>query len=484
MKIIIASLLLHGFIWAGGEALATTEVEPTVATGSVYVVSSTAVGEDADEQKVDVYVKRLGTNGDCDVTVDAKGATFAYCAKTGDEPKVVACKRVVTVPTEAGEGSAWMGVWLSDVPEALVAQLDLDNRGLLITKVEEDSPASSAGLQAHDIILSVNEADVPRDVAALGKLIRSYEPGDEVTVSVLRSGKNYEYPVVLGARPQTEILKQFNFAPGSEIEELIETKGRVFKLGPKGEWLWHDLEDLKESDGLKSFSFFGDPSMKGFFAPHSVKVITEGDSCTLKMSVEQDGSTLMIVRDGDGEITVTRTDGNGEVTEQIYANEEELKAGDEEAYNVLSSGGTHVGVNVQIEGLEDMLSGLKHVEVWKDWQGEQRDVMEALEEAQQEAQEAIVKIKRLDLKGLEGLNLPEWVKVTVPGMENGTTIDLQTITEQAVYSFKVEKDGTIELRINKDDTEVVQLYADEEDLARRNPEMAARYRETVDSVKQ
>ena len=487
MKVIIASLLLHGFLWAGGQALATTEEETTVKTGDVYVVSTATAEEGTDAPKVEVFVKKLGAGGDCDVTIDPAGKTYAYCAKTGDEPKTASCKKYVTVPAGAEQGSAWMGVWLSDVPEALVAQLDLDSRGLLITAVEDDSPASRAGLMPHDIVLSVNGTDVPRDVAALGKLIRSHEPGDEVMISVLRSGKEYEYSVVLGARPQTEILKQFNFAPGSEIEEMIETKGRVFKVGPEGKWLWQDLEDLEELEGiegLKGFSFGGDSSLKSFFGPHSVKVITEGDNSTLKMTVEQDGSTLMIARSGEGEIKVTRTDASGEVSDQTYADEEELKAGDEEAYNLLSSAGTSVGMSIQIEGLEDMLSGLEHVDVWQDWYGNRDDLREAIEEAQQEAQEAIVKIKELDLKGLEGLNLPEMVKVVVPSGAEGASIRVTTIGGQAVYSFKVDKNGTIELRINQDDTEVIQVYADEDDLAQRNPEMAAKYRATVDSVKQ
>lgn len=483
MKVIIVSLLLHGFIWAGGQVSATTEEETAVKTGNCYVVSTTTADENSDEQKVEVFVKTLDADGDSNVTFDVDGKALAFYAKSGDEPNVVVCKKAFAVPAGEAEDSAWMGVWLSDVPEALVAQLDLDDRGLLITKVEEDSPASRAGLQAHDIVLSVNQTDIPRNVEALGKLIRSYQPGDEVTVSVVRAGESYDYNVVLGARPHAALLKQFNFAPGTEIEELIETKGRLFKLGPKGEWLSHDFEGLEELDELQAFSVFGVPGMKGAFGPHSVKVITEGDSCTLKMTVEQDGSTLMIARSGDGEIKVTRTDSNGQVTEQTYANEEELKAGDEEAYDALTSGGAYVDVNVQLEGLEGVLSGLKHLETWQDWHGDHAELLERVGEAQQEAHEAIVKIKALDLKGLKELNLPEMMSITVPGLPDGTTLNVETFMEQATYAFKMEKDGTIELRINKDDAEVVQLYADEDDLARRNPEMAAKYRETVDSVK-
>jgi hypothetical protein len=48
-------------------------------------------------------------------------------------------------------------------------------------------------------------------------------------------------------------------------------------------------------------------------------------------------------------------------------------------------------------------------------------------------------------------------------------------------SFEVRTDGTIEARIRKGDSELVQLYKNEADLKQRNPELHKKYAELMSS---
>ena len=43
------------------------------------------------------------------------------------------------------------------------------------------------------------------------------------------------------------------------------------------------------------------------------------------------------------------------------------------------------------------------------------------------------------------------------------------------HTFEVQTDGTIEVRIRKGDSELVQIFRDEDDLARRSPELYDKY---------
>ncbi|PIT90651.1 MAG: protease Do, partial [Candidatus Komeilibacteria bacterium CG10_big_fil_rev_8_21_14_0_10_41_13] len=54
-----------------------------------------------------------------------------------------------------------------------------------------------AGLKAGDIILKVNNEDVD-ERNSLTKLVQDYAPGQEVTLTILRSGQQVEVKVSLG----------------------------------------------------------------------------------------------------------------------------------------------------------------------------------------------------------------------------------------------------------------------------------------------
>lgn len=73
---------------------------------------------------------------------------------------------------------------------ARVAQsLGLDvSQGLLVTSVEVDSPAETAGLQPYDVIVSIGGQRVA-DAGSAGALLRSFLPGEIVSVSFIRDGE-------------------------------------------------------------------------------------------------------------------------------------------------------------------------------------------------------------------------------------------------------------------------------------------------------
>jgi putative serine protease PepD len=81
-------------------------------------------------------------------------------------------------------------------------------QGALVLGVNENSPASAAGLRPSqraggrivlgDVIDQI-DAKVVRNVAELNALLERYSAGDKVTLRVLREGEHVEVPVTLGA---------------------------------------------------------------------------------------------------------------------------------------------------------------------------------------------------------------------------------------------------------------------------------------------
>ena len=99
----------------------------------------------------------------------------------------------------------WLGVSIQNVDRTLAESFGLDRpRGALIAQVGDDTPAERAGLEAGDIIIAVDDAQI--DVSAdLPHVIGLLAPGDEVDVRVIRDGVEAKIEVVIGALEADEI---------------------------------------------------------------------------------------------------------------------------------------------------------------------------------------------------------------------------------------------------------------------------------------
>ncbi len=74
------------------------------------------------------------------------------------------------------------------------------SNGVRLTEVRPGTPAASAGLQAGDVITSIDGQSV-RSASELSSAIDAKKPGDRVTLTYLRSGQSHTATVTLAERP-------------------------------------------------------------------------------------------------------------------------------------------------------------------------------------------------------------------------------------------------------------------------------------------
>jgi C-terminal processing protease CtpA/Prc len=91
-------------------------------------------------------------------------------------------------------GGAYLGVRLTE-------ETDHPDGGARITNVVDETPAAEAGLEAGDVVVEF-DGETIRGPLALTKRIHAHEPGDRVTVRVLRDGRERTVEVELGERSQ------------------------------------------------------------------------------------------------------------------------------------------------------------------------------------------------------------------------------------------------------------------------------------------
>ncbi|MBK7452910.1 MAG: PDZ domain-containing protein [Anaerolineales bacterium] len=97
----------------------------------------------------------------------------------------------------------FMGISYQAISPDIAANYNLPVQwGVYVTKVAADSPASKAGLQADDIIISLNNVKMDETHNYLNVLY-TYKPGDQVTLGVMRDGKEITIQITLGESSHT-----------------------------------------------------------------------------------------------------------------------------------------------------------------------------------------------------------------------------------------------------------------------------------------
>jgi 2-alkenal reductase len=121
------------------------------------------------------------------------------------------------VPQLIGKGSfarPWLGITGTTLTPDLAAQLNLKSTqtGILVIEVSADGPAAKGGLvaattsstgdpTAGDVITAVDGKPLTRFEDLVSYLLNQTAPGQTVTFTVLRDGKEQTFKVVLGTQP-------------------------------------------------------------------------------------------------------------------------------------------------------------------------------------------------------------------------------------------------------------------------------------------
>jgi len=99
----------------------------------------------------------------------------------------------------------WLGVQIQPVTEEIASALGRASRdGALVAEVIADSPAAKAGLNAGDLILSVDGKPVS-EVKDLPRMVADIRPGAEAVLSIQREGREKSVDLVIGEMPSEEL---------------------------------------------------------------------------------------------------------------------------------------------------------------------------------------------------------------------------------------------------------------------------------------
>lgn len=160
--------------------------------------------------QVDAPINRGNSGGPLfDSTGQVIGINTAIYSPSGGSvgigfaiPAAMASDIVEQLKSSGAVERGWLGVQFQPVNDAVAASLGLDEAiGALVADVVEDSPASKAGLQTGDVIISVAGKDLD-EAKDLPRIIAAARAGSELEMQILRAGKVRNVDVEIGRSEQ------------------------------------------------------------------------------------------------------------------------------------------------------------------------------------------------------------------------------------------------------------------------------------------
>jgi serine protease Do len=150
-----------------------------------------AVRETEPGKQVKIILIRDGKQKEIEVSIGRLRSSLSYTFKDDHGLFLIS------------EGGGYLGIHMQDLSnDDLAGYFGIKaEEGVLITNVEEDSPADEAGLKAGDVIVKMDE-DKVSDASDIHHILRDFDEGDEIEIEVLRHKQKKTVKAILADRPR------------------------------------------------------------------------------------------------------------------------------------------------------------------------------------------------------------------------------------------------------------------------------------------
>ncbi|MFH1505208.1 MAG: Do family serine endopeptidase [Candidatus Omnitrophota bacterium] len=202
--------------------------EPTVTVGVISALHRYLPSlEESSESNYDDLIQtdaaiNPGNSGGPLVDLDGKiiGINTAILSRTGGYQGLgfaISINKAKKILSKLLKGEkilyGWLGINIQDLNDDLRNYFGIkEKEGVIVLKVNKDSPAEKGGIEEGDLILTFNKQPI-RTTRDLVKMISSSEAGETVPIKIIRSSKVLDLKVKIGTMTQE----------GKDTENVEET---------------------------------------------------------------------------------------------------------------------------------------------------------------------------------------------------------------------------------------------------------------------
>ena len=176
-----------------------------------------------------------------------------------------------------------------------------DEKGAKITEVNKESAADKAGLKKDDIITRINDHHIIENSEDLYNSIGDFKPGEKITITYLRNGKQLTTTATLG-KTDAPLVRSFNFNGdfnpdfNFDMPKLRELENLKIDMVRKPR-LGLGIQDQEDGKGVKVLDV-DDESAAARAGLQKGDIVTEVDGKSVA-SVDELRAKLRSVKEGD-----------------------------------------------------------------------------------------------------------------------------------------------------------------------------------------
>jgi predicted metalloprotease with PDZ domain len=165
---------------------------------------------------------------------------------------VMLCLPIMTLAEENTKTIGYLGVSTEELSDAMKTALNVES-GILVSGVQQDSPADVAGIKQGDIIVKI-DGTVISDYKTLKTTVAD-RPMQKVKVDFIRSDKKMSKTVELGEKEKKSITITMDLPELPEIKEMckhgmkeieVHMDYALDEIKEEIEKLKEDIEELKK----------------------------------------------------------------------------------------------------------------------------------------------------------------------------------------------------------------------------------------------
>ena len=155
----------------------------------------------------------------------SSGSMEAEIDNIGFAIPINSVKRIVTSIIENGYVlKPYIGIAVSPLSEESAGIIGIKS-GAVVQDVTADAPVDKAGIKVNDVITKVDDK-VIRDSTDLVQVIADTDPGEIVTFSIYRQGKELTLPVEVGSKTESALKNEEAAADAEESETQQEQQNQ------------------------------------------------------------------------------------------------------------------------------------------------------------------------------------------------------------------------------------------------------------------
>jgi len=215
----------------------------------------------------------------------------------------------------------YLGVETSEVPSVLCDQLGIQKGfGLVVDYVVPDGPAAAAGVQQNDIIKMLND-QILTDPGQLSKLVRSFQEGTNVTLTLMRKGQEQKVTVKLGKKevPRRHaamggVRHDWNFDFGNINEQIHDQMAELKEqLGNQDRGMIHDAVVRAREEAQRAREEARRVANEARQNAERIRTITRRNGGLQQTTIDLKNAQI-VLSDDKGELRIENKDGKKMLT--------------------------------------------------------------------------------------------------------------------------------------------------------------------------